>query len=66
MGTIVGCRERSRLFSVTKTMGRISESFQATLQALIEVDKQSQQKTNELLANIHSLIDTLEAIDLED
>jgi flagellar hook-associated protein FlgK len=52
--------------SLLLTMGAISDSFKATLDAIKKQDEISQAKTKELLQDINRLIDTLEAIDLED
>jgi hypothetical protein len=47
-------------------MGIIADSFKATLEAIKEQDEISQAETNSILRDINRLIDTLEAIDLED
>jgi hypothetical protein len=52
--------------SLLLTMGALSDSFKAKLDAIKKQDEISQAKTNELLQDINRLIDTLEAIDLED
>jgi hypothetical protein len=47
-------------------VGIIADSFRKTLEALIEQDRKSQEKTKQLLANIDQLITDLEAIDFEE
>jgi hypothetical protein len=47
-------------------MGIIADSFKATLDAIKQADEESQRQTQETLARIHRLIDTLERIDSED
>jgi hypothetical protein len=45
-------------------MGIISDSFKATLDALIERDKKSKEDLEHLLVETRSLINTLEAMNL--
>lgn len=52
--------------SLLLTMGAISDSFKATLDAIKKQDEISQAKTKETLDKIKALIDMLESIDLED
>jgi hypothetical protein len=52
--------------SLLLTMGAISDSFKATLDAIKKEDEISQAKTKETLDKIKALIDMLESIDLED
>jgi hypothetical protein len=52
--------------SLLLTMGALSDSFKATLDAIKKQDKISQAKTKETLDKIKALTDMLESIDLED
>jgi hypothetical protein len=52
--------------SLLLTMGAISDSFKAKLDAIKKQDEISQAKTKETLDRIKGLIDMLESIDLED
>jgi hypothetical protein len=52
--------------SLLLTMGALSDSFKATLDAIKKQDEISQAKTKETLDKIKALIDMLESIDLED
>jgi len=47
-------------------MQTISESFKERLSRLIQEDKESQAKTNELLATYRELINKLEALSFDD
>jgi hypothetical protein len=47
-------------------MQTISESFKERLNRLIQEDKESQAKTNELLATYRELINKLEALSFDD
>jgi hypothetical protein len=47
-------------------MQTISESFKESLDRLIQKDKESQAKTNELLATYRELINKLEALSFDD
>jgi hypothetical protein len=49
-----------------KSMQTISESFKERLNRLIQEDKKSQAKTNELLATYRELINKLEALSFDD
>ena len=52
--------------SLLLTMGALSDSFKAKLDAMKKEDEISQAKTKKTLDKIKALIDTLESIDLED
>ena len=52
--------------SLLLTMGALSDSFKATLDAIKKQDEISQAKTKKTLDKIRALIDILESIDLED
>jgi hypothetical protein len=51
--------------SLLLTMGAISDSFKATLDAMKKEDEISQAKTKKTLDRIKALINTLKAIDFE-
>jgi hypothetical protein len=58
--------EISPILHFLKSMQTISESFKERLNRLIQEDKKSQAKTNELLAIYRELINKLEALSFDD
>jgi predicted nuclease with TOPRIM domain len=57
--------EISPILYFYKSMQAISESFKERLNKLIQEDKESQAKTNELLATYRELINKLEALSFD-
>lgn len=47
----------------TKQMGILADSLRATLEAMKELDQESQRRTNELLRDMDKLIDELKSLD---